>query len=110
MLESQANYVMDALRVMDERGAASVELHPQAQERFDAEIQERLSGSVWNAGGCGSWYLDPSGRNALMWPGTVVRFRHRTRRFDPRPYVLRHTASGRVPVASTEGGAAHTHA
>ncbi|HEX8084198.1 MAG TPA: NAD(P)/FAD-dependent oxidoreductase [Solirubrobacteraceae bacterium] len=89
MLESQFNYVMDALRVLEERDASSAELHPVAQERYDAEIQERLSGSVWNVGGCASWYLDPSGRNALMWPGTVLRYRHRTRRFDPRPYVLR---------------------
>jgi cation diffusion facilitator CzcD-associated flavoprotein CzcO len=110
MLESQANYVMDALRVLDEQGAASAELRAQAQERFDAEIQARLSGSVWNVGGCGSWYLDGNGRNALMWPGTVLRFRHRTRRFDPRPYVLRRAESGRVGSASDTGRGAHTHA
>ncbi|HEV2814696.1 MAG TPA: NAD(P)/FAD-dependent oxidoreductase [Solirubrobacteraceae bacterium] len=110
MLESQANYVMDALRVMDEQGAASVELREQAQERFDREIQERLSTSVWNVGGCGSWYLDADGRNALMWPGTILRFRHRTRRFDPRPYVLRGGESGRAAVHPAEGVSAHTHA
>ncbi|HEX8122811.1 MAG TPA: NAD(P)/FAD-dependent oxidoreductase [Solirubrobacteraceae bacterium] len=109
MLESQINYVMDALRVLGERGASSAELRPEAQERFDAEMQERLSGSVWNVGGCGSWYLDANGRNALMWPGTILRFRHRTRRFDPRPYVLR-AETGRVAVHPIEGEAAQSHA
>jgi cation diffusion facilitator CzcD-associated flavoprotein CzcO len=109
MLESQINYVMDALRVLSERGATSADLRPEAQERFDAEIQERLAGSVWNVGGCGSWYLDADGRNALMWPGTILRFRHRTRRFDPRPYVLR-TESGRVAVHPVEGEAAQSRA
>nr|MDQ5808586.1 NAD(P)/FAD-dependent oxidoreductase [Actinomycetota bacterium] len=109
MLESQFNYVMDALRVLSERGAASAELHPVALERYDAEIQRRLAGSVWNVGGCGSWYLDPNGRNALMWPGTTLRFRHRTRRFDPRPYLLR-SGSGRAAMHPTEGEAAHAQA
>ena len=29
--------------------------------------------TVWNTGGCTSWYLDASGRNTTIWPGTTTR-------------------------------------
>jgi len=88
MIESQLSYVMDAIRTMDERGIDTVEVRPQAVERFNAEIQELLQGSVW-ASGCASWYLDAEGRNTTLWPDFTFRFRRRTRRFDPDNYELR---------------------
>jgi len=88
MIESQLSYVMDAIRTMDERGIDTVEVRPQAVERFNAEIQALLQGSVW-ASGCASWYLDAEGRNTTLWPDFTFRFRRRTRRFDPDNYELR---------------------
>ena len=58
MIESQLNYVLDALRTMDARGAASVEVRPEAQAAFNERIQGQLRSTVWNSGGCSSWYLD----------------------------------------------------
>lgn len=88
MLESQIAYVLDALRVADARGAAAIEVDAAAQAAFDAEVQARLARSVWNTGGCGSWYLDAHGRNATMWPGFTFEFRRRTRRFDAEHFHL----------------------
>src|SRR5918998_275270 len=76
ILESQMNYVMSALDAMDERGAACVEVRPQVQDVFNAEMQERLQASVWNSG-CSSWYLDRSGRNSIQWPGFTFEYRRR---------------------------------
>jgi hypothetical protein len=46
--------------------------------------------TVWNTGGCTSWYLDASGRNTTVWPGTTAEFRRETRRVDLAEYqVLR---------------------
>ena len=64
-------------------------LRPEAQRDFNAEIQQRLRGTVWSTGGCASWYLDDTGRNTTLWPGSTWPFRHRTRRFDPSAYELR---------------------
>ena len=69
MIESQLNYVLDALRTMDARGAASVDVRPEAQAAFNERIQAQLRKTVWNSGGCSSWYLDRSGRNTMLWPG-----------------------------------------
>jgi hypothetical protein len=46
--------------------------------------------TVWNTGGCTSWYLDANGRNTTIWPGTTTEFRSATRRVDLGEYeVLR---------------------
>jgi cation diffusion facilitator CzcD-associated flavoprotein CzcO len=87
MIESQVAYVLDALRVMRERGHATVEVRPDAEERFNERVQEQLGGTVWNTG-CASWYLDDTGRNATLWPDWTWRFRRRTARFDPADYRL----------------------
>jgi cation diffusion facilitator CzcD-associated flavoprotein CzcO len=87
MVEAQIAYVMDALRAMDRHEWRSLEVREEAQRAYNERVQEGLRGTVWNAGGCASWYLDRSGRNTTLWPSFTWRFRERTRRFDPAPYV-----------------------
>jgi hypothetical protein len=41
-------------------------------------------------GGCKSWYLDDTGRNSTLWPGTPAQFRRRVARFRPEEYTLHH--------------------
>ncbi|HWK29387.1 MAG TPA: NAD(P)/FAD-dependent oxidoreductase, partial [Solirubrobacter sp.] len=82
MIESQIDYVMAALRAAD-----VVEVRPEAVARFNADVQRRMQGTVWNTG-CRSWYLDASGRNPTLWPDWTWRFRRAAARFDPADYVL----------------------
>ena len=44
-----------------------------------AQIDERSADTVWQRGGCSSWYLDKGGRNRTLWPGTVAEFERRVR-------------------------------
>ena len=85
MIESQANYVVDALKTMTARNLASVVVDPAAVDRFDEEVQQKMGHTVW-ASGCSSWYLDASGRNTTLWPDFTWRYRQRTRRFDADRY------------------------
>lgn len=88
MIESQLNYVLDALRLLDEHGATAIDTRRGHQDAYNEAIQRRLAGSVWNQGGCASWYLDADGRNRTIWPGYTFRFRRRTRRVDPADHEL----------------------
>jgi cation diffusion facilitator CzcD-associated flavoprotein CzcO len=99
MAEAQIEYVADALRTMDERGAAVADVRPEALEASTRAVQERLQGSVWNTGGCASWYLDAKGTNAAIWPGFTWSYKRRTMRFDAEAYELR-SARPREPVAA----------
>ncbi|MEX2195418.1 MAG: NAD(P)/FAD-dependent oxidoreductase [Thermoleophilaceae bacterium] len=102
MIESQVNYVADTLRAMDELGLASVEVRADAQASYNRWLERRLEPSVWNAGGCASWYLDRTGRNLAIWPGFTWPFRRRTRRFDPGAYTLTPRREVTDPLAHLE--------
>ncbi len=78
---------------MRARGAARVEVRSEAQEAYNVELQRRLARSVWNTGGCSSWYIDTNGRNSTAWPSFTWRFWLRTRRFKPGDYHLRVSAA-----------------
>jgi cation diffusion facilitator CzcD-associated flavoprotein CzcO len=100
MIECQLHYVMDALRVMDEQGIAEFEVRPDVMASYNAQIQSKLPGTVWMSG-CSSWYLDADGKNTTLWPDFTWRFKHRTRRFNTKAYMLRHGADrpAAAPVA-----------
>jgi hypothetical protein len=85
MVESQIAHVLDAVRLMRVGRAETIEVRPEAQERFNAELERRLAGTVWNTG-CASWYLDRTGRNATIWPDWTWRFRRRVASLDPADY------------------------
>ena len=103
MLESQMNYVIDALRQMRALGTTEFEVRAEAQAAYNVEIQERLAHTVWNTGGCGSWYLDRNGRNSIQWPGFTFEYRRRTRRFDAAAYRM---AAAPRPTATSAASAA----
>src|SRR5918994_7326948 len=68
LIEAQLRYVTDALRTMRRQGLATVEVRPDVQAHFNEKVQRALRGTVWNAGGCSSYYLDANGRNSTVWP------------------------------------------
>lgn len=94
MLESQARYIADALRTMQSRHLTTVEVTADAQRRYTEGLDPALEGTVWNAGGCNSWYIDGKGRNSVMWPTFTWEYRARTKRFDLENYVARTETSG----------------
>ncbi|MGH2743872.1 MAG: flavin-containing monooxygenase [Thermoleophilaceae bacterium] len=93
MIESQVDYVGDALATMRRRGARRVEVRPEAQAVYNAEVQRLTQGTVWVSGGCASYYIDRNGRNASLWPTFTWPFRKRTRQFDEGAYALGATAA-----------------
>jgi cation diffusion facilitator CzcD-associated flavoprotein CzcO len=97
MIEAQLNYVFGALEAMERRGATRIEVRRDAYDAYNEHVQERLVGTVWNTGGCASWYIDRNGRNSTIWPDFTWRFWQQTRRFDEAAYVLDSPAPAPVP-------------
>ena len=90
MLEAQARYVVQAVRRV--AAGARLDVRPEVAADFDAEMQQRLAGSVWAA--CTSWYRTPGGRVVTNWPGLV------------QEYVDR-TAASTSPTSRTRARASH---
>jgi cation diffusion facilitator CzcD-associated flavoprotein CzcO len=88
MAEAQADYISRALRHMRAHGLETVEVSAEAQGLWNAEIEERMEGTVWLEGGCSSWYLDRNGLNTSLWPDFSFKFARALRRFDPAEHVL----------------------
>jgi hypothetical protein len=80
--------VIDALRVLRERGARTFEVRRDQVESYNERLAAEMEGTVWTAGHCQSWYLDDTGRNTTLWPSFSWAFRRRTREFDPEVYEL----------------------
>ncbi|MGQ5656084.1 flavin-containing monooxygenase [Streptomyces sp. EKR5.2] len=89
MIEAQARYIVGILRGLRRRAADSVEVRPEVQQAFNDWMNGRMAGTVWQSGGCRSWYQDPrSGRNTVLWPDTSIAFWRRTRRVRLTDYRL----------------------
>jgi cation diffusion facilitator CzcD-associated flavoprotein CzcO len=88
MLEAQMSYIVDALRTMRTRGAATVEVREEVQDEFVTLAERRSVSTVWLTGGCRSYYQTPDGRNSGLWPDWSFEFQRRTKRFDADAYTL----------------------
>jgi hypothetical protein len=48
-------------------------------------------------GGCLSWYVDATGRNSTLWPGSVRAYQRRVANFEPGDYVSERPRSEPAP-------------
>ncbi len=87
MIEAQVRYTVDAIRTMHRNALASVEVRPDVEQAFRAEMARKLEKTVWTSG-CSSWYMAPDG-DVLLWPGFTFDYWRRTRRIDLRSYEAR---------------------
>ncbi|MER6615130.1 flavin-containing monooxygenase [Streptomyces xantholiticus] len=100
MIESQLNYMADYMRQLNLLGEGSaLAARPSSVHAWNRRVQERMKRTVWNTGGCTSWYLDASGRNTTIWPGTTTEFRSATRHVDLSEYEVIRAAARRKPIA-----------
>ncbi len=101
MCEAQAAYLVDAVRTMRRHGFGSVDVKTTVAAAYNRKLQARMARTVWNAGGCNSWYLNESGLNTAIWPRTTVDFGRRTRRFDVTNYATTTAPRSELGVRDT---------
>jgi hypothetical protein len=95
MIESHLNYLASALETIERSGIARFEVRPEAQQAYNARLQEQMQRTIWQTGGCASWYLDKHGNNTTLWPSFTFVFRQLTRRFDVDAYDTESVGSRR---------------
>jgi cation diffusion facilitator CzcD-associated flavoprotein CzcO len=84
MSEAQIDYLVPAVA-----SGLVHEVDPARQRAYVAEVDRRLSTTVWQQGGCRSWYQNGHGRNVALWPGSTHGFARMMRSFDPGAYRIR---------------------
>jgi cation diffusion facilitator CzcD-associated flavoprotein CzcO len=101
MIEAQVRYTVDAIRSMHRRSLATLDVRPDVEQAFRAEMAHKLQNTVWTSG-CSSWYMAPDG-DVLLWPGFTFDYWRRTRRIDLRSYEARYLADTSSPNAGLTG-------
>ncbi|WP_024874213.1 flavin-containing monooxygenase [Saccharomonospora piscinae] len=91
MLESQARYVREAVRFLVDHPEFDLDVRPEAEQRWDDEVQKRLARSVWTR--CRSWYRGVHGRVVSIWPGRTSEYRRRTRALRLADFHVRRAAA-----------------
>lgn len=88
MIESQIHYVTEAISAVDAANVQAIAPRREEQDAFNEELQRKLSRSVWNTGGCQSWYLDEHGYNRTIWSGFTWQYWLSTRSVKLGEYQL----------------------
>ena len=88
MLEAQAGYVSKAISFLRAHRKSVLDVTAEAQRVYNGGLDVDLNRTVWNNGGCQSWYIDASGRNSVMWPTFTRTYRSMMARFVARDYRI----------------------
>lgn len=83
VIESQMKYIMKSIETVLGRGGRTIEVRPDAEQRYTGMIHREMDRTVWKKGGCHSWYQSRSGHVIAMFPGFSFTFRMLAARFRP---------------------------
>jgi cation diffusion facilitator CzcD-associated flavoprotein CzcO len=83
VIEAQMEYIRRAIQAVQSRKAKSIEVKAQAEADYTAMIHSEMKRTVWQQGGCHSWYQSKSGHVIAMFPGFSFTFRMLARAFKP---------------------------
>jgi cation diffusion facilitator CzcD-associated flavoprotein CzcO len=97
MIESQIEHVSRALRELDRKGATTIEVDRGTHDSYNRMVDRKMSTTVWELGGCTTFYQDVTGRNATLWPDWTFSFRRRAKRWKSRAYAM---GTARVPATA----------
>jgi cation diffusion facilitator CzcD-associated flavoprotein CzcO len=87
MIEAQARYAASAVAALRDRALAFIDVRPDVERAFRAELARKMKNTVWTTG-CSSWYQTPTGE-VFLWPSATIDYWWRTRRLDLDDYDAR---------------------
>jgi cation diffusion facilitator CzcD-associated flavoprotein CzcO len=88
MIEAQVNLLVESIKVMAQKNAKFIDLKSDALREYNNDLQERLSKTVWQNGGCVSWYQMKNGKNVTLYPGFTFTFIKKTKKFEEEKYEI----------------------
>jgi cation diffusion facilitator CzcD-associated flavoprotein CzcO len=86
IIESQMNYVMSYIELLEQRNGAYLDVKKETQTAHNQSLQQQFVGTVW-ASGCKSWYLNAEGKNTTLWPRLTVSYRKLTKQVTATDYA-----------------------
>lgn len=86
LAEAQLDYIIDGLRKIKAQGISKMTIKPEILAQHNQLVQKHLKKTVFNSGGCKSYYLDANGRNFAAWPWSLKKLKQRLLNIDLNEY------------------------
>jgi 4-hydroxyacetophenone monooxygenase len=86
--ECGVRYILEAMRLLHERGARSIQVRDDVHEAQVERVDQRNAEMAWGISGVSSWYKSPSGRIAQNWPFALIDYWRATHTINPDHYHL----------------------
>ena len=87
--ESQLDYIIDGLIKIREQGIRQLVIRKKVLDQHNQKVQQHLKTTVFNTGGCKSYYLDQNGRNFAAWPWSLARLKQQLQQLDLNDYHIK---------------------
>ncbi|AXY56085.1 FAD-binding protein [Acinetobacter chinensis] len=86
--EAQVDYIVNGLLKMKAQKFTRFEIKRDVVRYHNLKVQKHLKTTVFNAGGCKSYYLDQNGRNFAAWPWSLTELKNRLKEMDLNQYNI----------------------
>lgn len=87
IIESQVEYILQMMNLVEETNSQAIVIKDQVQDRFNQSIESMLKDSVWQSG-CVSWYQQENGKNFALWPTFTWKYWLQTKTVNPNDFEL----------------------
>jgi len=84
--EAQLDYIISGLLQMKNQQIKRMEIKPEVLRQHNHAVQKHLQTTVFNRGGCKSYYLDQNGRNFAAWPWSLKHLKQKLQKLDLEHY------------------------
>lgn len=92
LVEAQLDYIVDGLLQMKAKGISKLTIKPTVLQQHNERVQKHLQTTVFNSGGCQSYYLDANGRNFAAWPWSLKVLKQRLSRLNLQDYEVSYSS------------------
>jgi 4-hydroxyacetophenone monooxygenase len=86
--ECSVRYIVGCLKLMAERGAATLEVRKDVHDAFNARVDAANALMAWGSPGVSSWYKNATGRVSQNWPFPLVDYWNATVAPKPEDFVI----------------------
>lgn len=101
LAEAQLDYIVDGLTQMKQQAIRKFTIKADVLAKDNQLIQQHLQSTVFNSGGCKSYYLDQNGRNFAAWPWSLKTLKQRLSKLNFDDYDVIYPKNGKMQKDQT---------
>ncbi|MCJ8146922.1 NAD(P)/FAD-dependent oxidoreductase [Acinetobacter sp. A3.8] len=101
LAEAQLDYVIDGLKQFKDKSISKFSIKSHVIRNHNDLVQKHIQKTVFNSGGCKSYYLDENGRNFAAWPWSLKKLRQRLSKLDLNEYDVQYQQADTATKATS---------